>query len=77
MGDLNEYEQSLLDEAMAFVRVKKNKKMIAKKLVDHFPEEENPVSVFMAGSPRAGKTEVAKSLVESFAGLHYVLIMMS
>lgn len=68
MDDLNEYEQSLLDEAMAFVRVKKNKKMIAKKLVDHFPEEENPVSVFMAGSPGAGKTEVAKSLVESFGG---------
>jgi len=66
MGDFSESEQSLFDEAMYFVRIKRNKKLIAKRIVDSFPEEENPVSVFMAGSPGAGKTEVAKSLLESF-----------
>ncbi|PKG36980.1 zeta toxin family protein [Psychromonas sp. Urea-02u-13] len=68
MHDYNKEDQSLFDEAMSFVRIKKNKKKIAKKLVDSLPEEESPVSVFMAGSPGAGKTEVAKSLVESFGG---------
>lgn len=68
MADFDKEEQSLFDNAMAFVRIKKNKKMIAEKLVDHFLQEESPVSVFMAGSPGAGKTEVAKSLVEGFGG---------
>lgn len=66
MSDFNESEQLLFDEAMRFVRIKKNKKLIAEKIVDPFPQEENPASVFMAGSPGAGKTEVSKSLLESF-----------
>lgn len=66
MGDFNNSDQSLFDDAMSFVRIKRNKKLIAKRIVDSFPEEESPVSVFMAGSPGAGKTEVAKSLLESF-----------
>lgn len=31
------------------------KKEVAKRLVDHLPQEEEAVSVFMAGSPGAGK----------------------
>ena len=31
-----------------------------------FPSQENPISVFMAGSPGAGKTEFSKNLLESF-----------
>lgn len=31
-----------------------------------FPSQDNPISVFMAGSPGAGKTEFSKSLLESF-----------
>ena len=45
---------------------KQNKKRIAQELTDPkvFLSEANPISIFMAGSPGAGKTEVSKSLVE-------------
>lgn len=33
-----------------------------------YPEELNPVSVFMAGSPGAGKTEASKALLDKFDG---------
>jgi predicted ABC-type ATPase len=48
---------------------KKNKKAIAKRLTDKniFKPEENPVSVFMAGSPGAGKTEASISLLEKLS----------
>ena len=44
---------------------KANKKAIAKQLTDaaRFVAEENPVSVFMAGSPGAGKTEASIELI--------------
>lgn len=44
-----------------------NKKTFAKALTDtkRYPGEVNPVSVFMAGSPGAGKTESAKALVSN------------
>jgi predicted ABC-type ATPase len=44
------------------------KKKFAKSATDkmRYPKEENPVSVFMAGSPGAGKTEASKALLESF-----------
>ncbi|MBL4630875.1 MAG: zeta toxin family protein, partial [Paraglaciecola sp.] len=45
----------------AIAQAKAMKKALAKEMVDHLPEEENSVSVFMAGSPGAGKTETAKS----------------
>lgn len=43
---------------------RKNKKPFAKSLtnIDRYPGEESPVSVFMAGSPGAGKTETSKAL---------------
>ena len=45
------------DDAEKFAR--ENKKRIAKALTDKsiFPRESDPVSVFMAGAPGAGKTE--------------------
>ena len=51
-------------EALEFAR--KNKKRIAKRLTDPaiFVPEENPVSVFMAGSPGAGKTEASLALLQ-------------
>ncbi|KAA9181985.1 MULTISPECIES: zeta toxin family protein [Delftia] len=41
-----------------------NKRAFARELTDpqKFPGEESPVSVFMAGSPGAGKTEISKAL---------------
>ncbi|MBP7845994.1 MAG: zeta toxin family protein [Candidatus Pacebacteria bacterium] len=52
------------EKANNFAR--KNKKTISKKLTDTniFPSETNPISIFMAGSPGAGKTEFSKRLVE-------------
>ena len=48
---------------------KANKKAIAKRLTDptRFVAEANPVSVFMAGSPGAGKTEASIELLAKLA----------
>ena len=53
-------------KAAAEAWARKNKKTFAKALTDtkRFPGELSPVSVFMAGSPGAGKTETAKALVK-------------
>lgn len=58
-------QTQLRDEAIAFAR--KNKKAIAKRLTNPsvYPPEEEPVSVFMAGSPGAGKTEASIALLET------------
>jgi UDP-N-acetylglucosamine kinase len=44
------------------------KKIIAKELSSQYASESNPVSVFMAGSPGAGKTESSKWLIEQLTG---------
>ncbi len=61
-------EIRLEDEAVKFAKANKTK--IALRLTDisiYMPEE-SPVSVFMAGSPGAGKTEASKSLIEEMTG---------
>lgn len=45
---------------------RQRKKAYAKSVVDHLSGEARPVSVFMAGSPGAGKTETARSMREVF-----------
>lgn len=47
---------------------KANKKSIASRITDlaKYPREQNPVSVFMAGSPGAGKTEASIRLLKWF-----------
>ena len=52
---LTEQETAIHEEAIKFAR--KHKKRIAKRITDQslFPPESDPVSVFMAGSPGAGK----------------------
>ncbi len=56
-------DESIQAVALQFAR--KNKKAIAKRLTDksRFMPEEEPVSVFMAGSPGAGKTEASIELL--------------
>lgn len=65
--ELSTEECRIQEEALQFAR--KNKKAIAKKVTDTtvYTQEKNPVSVFMAGSPGAGKTEASKSLLSKFA----------
>lgn len=57
-------EEAIKLAAEAWART--NKKRFAKDLTDvnRYPGETTPVSVFMAGSPGAGKTESSKALVE-------------
>jgi UDP-N-acetylglucosamine kinase len=61
---MTEAEAKLQDDALAFAKAKK--KQIAARLAnpDIYPPEEHPVSVFMAGSPGAGKTEAAIELIQ-------------
>lgn len=61
---MNEQEQKIEKEAIEFAR--ENKKHIARKMTDTsvFAPDPKPVSVFMAGSPGAGKTELSKRLIE-------------
>ncbi|EGQ8120351.1 zeta toxin family protein [Vibrio cholerae] len=62
---LNEEEIAIQDKAIAFA--KKNRALICTRLTDKniYLPEEAPVSVFMSGSPGAGKTESSKELVAS------------
>lgn len=61
---LTAQEKKIEAEALEFAR--NNKKAIARRLTDtaRFAPEEEPVSVFMAGSPGAGKTEASIELLE-------------
>ncbi|AZE95674.1 hypothetical protein C4J96_3575 [Pseudomonas orientalis] len=56
-------ERSIAERAIGFAKA--NRTRIARDLacLTRYPGEEYPVSVFMAGSPGAGKTEVSKSFV--------------
>ena len=45
--------------------VSDNGKKIVQELTENFPAEKNPISIFMAGSPGAGKTEASKRLLEN------------
>lgn len=67
-GATRSEDEKIRANAIAFAR--KNKKRIAKRVCDPavYPREENPVSVFMAGSPGAGKTEASVELLESIGG---------
>lgn len=55
-------------EAQALAFAKANGKSIARRLADpeRFPGEDCPVSVFMAGSPGAGKTEASTELLSMY-----------
>lgn len=61
---LTEKEQRIKAEAERFARA--NKKQIARRLTDtrRCRPVEDPVSVFMAGSPGAGKTEASIELID-------------
>ena len=63
--DLTPEEAAIAESALAWASKKRNKNAIARRLTNtelYLPEE-NPVSVFMAGSPGAGKTESSKELI--------------
>lgn len=59
-------QEQFVEESKAFVRA--NRTRLSRELTDisRYPKEEQPVSVFMAGSPGAGKTETSKAYLEQF-----------
>ncbi len=58
---------ALKQEAIDFIKKKENyTKIIERFAGDDFASESVPISLFMAGSPGAGKTEFSKRLIESF-----------
>jgi predicted ABC-type ATPase len=60
-------DQEMREAAEVFA--KRNKLVLARKITDttQYPPEERPISIFMAGSPGAGKTETSKRLLEDIA----------
>lgn len=61
---MNSNEETIKKQSEEFAR--SHKKEIARKITDtsvHTPVD-NPISIFMAGSPGAGKTEFSKNLIE-------------
>lgn len=65
--NLSPEETEIKQNADAFANA--HKEEIAKEITrtDVFLKDENPVSVFMAGSPGAGKTESSKNLIKKFS----------
>ena len=56
---------STSEEAMAWVKKHSKQLIEAFASSDHFPRETEPLTIFMAGSPGAGKTETACSMVKN------------
>ncbi|RYH63231.1 MAG: hypothetical protein EON54_08560 [Alcaligenaceae bacterium] len=65
-SELTPQEATIRDQAVTWA--KQNRTAFARKMAsaDQYPGEKNPVSVFMAGSPGAGKTESAKAMAGEF-----------
>lgn len=65
---MTDQEERIRSQALDFARA--NKKRIARQLTDPevFLPEEHPVSIFMAGSPGAGKTEASIELIRDVGG---------
>nr|WP_182312144.1 zeta toxin family protein [Comamonas testosteroni] len=64
---MTEQEQQFIEEAKAWVKAHRTE--LSRSITDtaRYPREDAPVSVFMAGSPGAGKTETSKAYIEQFS----------
>lgn len=65
---MNDEDQKLIEEAEDYI--KEHKRELIERFADpkvYLPDE-HPISLFMAGSPGAGKTEVSKRLIDEFSG---------
>ena len=63
MAELSEEERRVQQEALAFAKANRRRIARQRTSIAIYPAEENPVSVFMAGSPGAGKTEASIELI--------------
>ncbi|MDD3487160.1 MAG: zeta toxin family protein [Candidatus Moranbacteria bacterium] len=64
---MSENEQEFIEKAEAYIKNHKNELIKRFANLEKYCPVENPVSLFMAGSPGAGKTEISKRLIEQFA----------
>lgn len=63
--DYSAEELKIKEDAEEYARLNKNR--IAKEIISKYEPESNPVSVFMAGSPGAGKTESSIWLIKELS----------
>lgn len=59
-------DEQRAEEAVAYVKV--NQKQLLNHFVADVQSTRKPVSIFMAGSPGAGKTEFSKHLIDEIMG---------
>lgn len=59
-------DEAIQAQALAFAKLHRTRIARERTRLDLFPSEEQPVSVFMAGSPGAGKTEASMELLNEF-----------
>ena len=64
---ITEQEQAFIDQATVWMKA--HRTQLSRTITDtsRHPPEAEPVSVFMAGSPGAGKTETSKAYIEQFS----------
>lgn len=62
-------EKKIIEESIKFI--KDNRKLLCEKFanLEIFPSTEKPFSIFMAGSPGAGKTEFSISFIKNLMNL--------
>jgi predicted ABC-type ATPase len=65
---LSAEDQKTYDDALAFARTNRKGIALRRADVNIYPPEEQPVAVYMAGSPGAGKTEASIELINSLGG---------
>ncbi|MGY6564674.1 MAG: zeta toxin family protein [Halomonadaceae bacterium] len=74
-------DEEIIAQAVAYARSHRQRIAREKTDLERYPREERPISIFMAGSPGAGKTEISKEYVaaidelreEGFDGLGSIL----
>ncbi len=66
--DISSDDVEIIDRAKAYARALAKKLVPEMTNIDLYPPDLNPVSVFMAGSPGAGKTEASKALLNDIEG---------
>jgi len=60
-------DQKFSEEAEAYIKERKHELIARFADPEKYHPVDNPISLFMAGSPGAGKTEASKRLIEQFA----------
>jgi predicted ABC-type ATPase len=64
---MSEDDQKLSEDAEVYIKDHKKELMDRFASLEKYHSVNHPISLFMAGSPGAGKTEVSKRLIEQFA----------